>query len=101
MKTCLIPVLALIMTAVSTSSASEQGTATKPAKSEKAKQQLVTPKQKSPKVALTGSYIKRDIRRSGFITDGANNVAVLDSEMIRKSGATDLSQLLLRSGYRR
>jgi hypothetical protein len=51
--------------------------------------------------ALTGSYIKRDVRRSGVITDSPSAVYVLDSETIRNSGAADLSQLLLRRGFRR
>ena len=53
------------------------------------------------KMALTGSYIKRDIRRDGVITDGPNPVYVLDNDTIRNSGAADLSQLLLRRGFRR
>jgi hypothetical protein len=97
MKTCLILALALTLTAVS---ASEQGPATTPSKpkSAKPKQQLAAPKQKSEKVALTGSYLKRDIRRSGYITDGPQNVVVIDSEMIRNSGAGDIRQLLVRRG---
>ncbi len=52
-------------------------------------------------VLLTGSYIKRDVRRDGLITDGPLPVYVLDSEAIRTSGAADLSQLLLRRGFHR
>lgn len=97
MKTCLILALALTLTTVS---ASEQGPATTPSKSKSAKpkQQLAAPKPKPEKVALTGSYLKRDIRRSGNITDGPQNVFVIDSEMIRNSGAGDLRQLLVRRG---
>jgi hypothetical protein len=101
MKPCLILALVLTLIAISVSSASEGGPATASSKEAKAKQQLTAPKQKSKMVALTGSYIKTDIRRSGFITDGPNCVAVLDSKTIRNSGAADLSQLLLRTGYRR
>jgi hypothetical protein len=96
MKTCFILALALTLTAVCTSSASEEGAATK---SVKAKQQPTASKEKM--MRLTGSYIKSDIRRSGFITDGAHPVAILDSKTIRNSGAADLSQLLIRTGYRR
>ena len=48
--------------------------------------------------ALTGSYIKRNVRRSGQITDGPNQVMVLDSEAIRRSGASDVRELLVRRG---
>src|SRR5436309_7662048 len=49
-------------------------------------------------VLLTGSYIKQDIRRNGRITDGANQVVVLDRETIERSGASDLKQLLVHQG---
>ena len=52
-------------------------------------------------VPITGSYIRRDVRRNGLITDSATPVYVIDSETIRNSGAADLSQLLLRRGFRR
>ena len=51
--------------------------------------------------ALTGSYIKRDVKRSGVITDGPNPVYVLDQSVVQTSGASDLSQVLLRKGFRR
>jgi hypothetical protein len=51
-------------------------------------------------VTLTGSYIKRDVRRNGIVTDGPNPVYVLDGKTIEISGGADLSQVLLRSGFR-
>ena len=51
--------------------------------------------------ALTGSYIKRDVKRGGVVTDGPNPVYVLDHDSIQTSGASDLSQVLLRRGFRR
>ena len=51
--------------------------------------------------ALTGSYIKRDVKRSGVVTDGPNPVYVVDHDSIQTSGASDLSQVLLRRGFRR
>lgn len=56
---------------------------------------------KTERVALTGSYIKKDIHRNGIVTDGPNPVVVLDSEMIRNSGAADLRQLLVLRGLSR
>ena len=52
-------------------------------------------------VTLTGSYIKRDVRRNGVITDGPAQVIVLDNQAIRNSGAADLNELLIRRGLRR
>jgi hypothetical protein len=57
--------------------------------------------QKTEQVALTGSYIKKDIHRSGMVTDGASPVAVLDEEMIRNSGAADLREVLVHRGLNR
>jgi outer membrane cobalamin receptor len=49
---------------------------------------------------LTGSHIKRDVRRYGQITDGPSLVLVIDRKAIERSGASDLRQLLSRSGVR-
>ena len=49
-------------------------------------------------VLLTGSYIKQNIRRSGHITDGANQVIVIDRDTIERSGASDVRQLLVHQG---
>jgi len=49
---------------------------------------------------LTGSHIKRDVRRYGQITDGSSLVLVIDRKAIERSGASDLRQLLSRSGVR-
>ena len=56
--------------------------------------------QTEQQVSLTGSYIKRDIRRNGIVTDGPNPLYVLDRRSIEVSGGADLSQVLLRSGFR-
>src|ERR1051326_5339712 len=72
---------------------------TKSSKSTSAKESKKS-KPKSEQVALTGSYIKRDIRRDGLVTDGPNPVYVLDRKLIETSGAADLSQVLIRSGFR-
>jgi hypothetical protein len=100
MKTCFIMVMALTLTALS-ASAAEQGGKTTSSKSVKAKQQIAVSKQKPEQVVLTGSYIKREVRRRGMITDGPYNVTVIDSDMIRNSGASDLHQLLVRRGLSR
>jgi hypothetical protein len=45
-------------------------------------------------VTLTGSNIPRDIRRNGQVTDGPNQVIVIDNAAIANSGAADLGQAL-------
>jgi outer membrane cobalamin receptor len=50
------------------------------------------------KRVVTGSHIPQEIRRSGQITDGASPVSVIDQESIRKSGASDVRELLVRKG---
>jgi outer membrane receptor for monomeric catechols len=50
---------------------------------------------------LTGSYLKTQYRRNGMVTDGPNNVLVIDRKTIDQSGAADLRQLLYRTGLRR
>ena len=66
---------------------------------EKTKKAQVQPAKELPtQVELTGSYIKRTVRRNGKITDGSSQVVVLDREMIDRSGAGDLKQVLIRQG---
>src|SRR5512140_2665960 len=90
---------AITIVVASVASAGEKAKTGKPVKPqpvEKAKasaaQPLYSPEEKD--VTLTGSYIKRDVKRSGMITDGPSQVLVIDDRMIRNSGASDLRQLL-------
>ena len=101
MKTSLRLALALGLTAVTSSCVLEPVvTKVTNAKSAKAKPQLAASKPSSgSKTTLTGSYLPREVRRSGMITDGPYSVAVIDSDMIRSSGASDLQQLLVRRGF--
>jgi hypothetical protein len=78
----------------------ETSKAAKPAKVQKIKK-TVKPAPGHEQVALTGSYIKRDVRRNGVVTDGPDRVYVLDSEAIRNSGAADLRELLVLRGLSR
>ena len=100
----LILVLTLALVATSSALATDK---VKDAKSAKAAPAPQTKKvksnasQKEHQVALTGSYIKRDVNRNGIVTDGPNPVYVLDGKTIETSGGADLSQVLLRSGFRR
>ena len=89
-------VCALCFSLVATAAFAEQAKDTKPAKETK---KVQTVKQ-DDKALLTGSFIKQKFRRNGMVTDGANQVLVLDSETISNSGASDLRQLLVRRGIR-
>src|SRR5438552_720693 len=68
----------------------------KPTPREKAKQ--AQPQTGGETNVLTGSYIKQKVRRQGMITDGANNVLVIDRNTIEHSGASDVRQLLVHQG---
>ena len=97
MKMRSLIVLAITLGLTSSVLASDTTKDNKNAKVKKAKQEQTTSQEKD-KVFLTGSYIKQDIRRNGRITDGPNQVVVLDRDTIERSGAGDLKQLLIRQG---
>ena len=100
-KTSLMLALALGLTAGTIACASEPaaGKATDTI-SARAKPRFAAPRPSSgSKTPHTGSYLPREVRRSGMITDGPYNVAVIDSDMIQNSGASDLQQLLVRRGF--
>jgi hypothetical protein len=50
--------------------------------------------------SLTGTYLKQDVSRNGEITNGKDNVRILDREKIDRSGASDLNQFLQLQGVR-
>ena len=75
--------------------------ATKPAKPEKVKPTNVVAPELEKNVAVTGSYIKRDVRRNGLVTDGSSPMYVLDNKAIQNSGAATVSELLMRRGLQR
>jgi hypothetical protein len=80
---------------------STDGKSVKSAKTEKTKN--AAPKRPVHKdvVTVTGSHLKRSVRQEGVIAVGPNPVYIIDHDSIRNSGASDLSQLLMRSGFRR
>lgn len=65
--------------------------------SNKSQKQVAKPQ----KVAVTGSYIKQQVRPDGTIPSGPSPLRVIDSEAIRNSGASDVIQLLVKKGYNR
>jgi len=93
-----------VLTATATSlQASDKTTETKKVKPavKKAKADQHPGPYREKGAVLTGSYLKRDVKRQGVVTDGPNPVYVLDSRAIELSGAADLSQVLIRTGFRR
>ena len=79
----------------------QEATKTKPAPADKAKKTTVVAPQLEKNVAVTGSYIKRDVRRNGLVTDGSSPLYVLDNKAIQNTGAATLSELLIRRGMQR
>jgi hypothetical protein len=47
---------------------------------------------------VTGSYIPRDLQRNGPVTDGANNLRIIDESEIERSGGADTTQTLRQLG---
>ncbi len=54
--------------------------------------------EKHTKAVVTGSYIPQKIRRDGRITDGQSQLIVLDQEIIQRTGAAGLRQVLSSQG---
>jgi len=103
-KTPMMLALAMTLGAASGALAADKKdkqTKDKPANSQPAAKPKAETGTVKENTALTGSYIKRDVKRSGVVTDGPNPVYVLDHNSIQTSGASDLSQVLLRRGFRR
>jgi hypothetical protein len=90
--------LASAVGALAADKSNEKPTDTKQTKVTKAEKAPAKAKKQPKQVALTGSYIKKDIHQNGLVTDGANPVFVLNEDMIRNSGATDVRELLVLRG---
>ena len=95
--------LAVLAVTATTLQASDKTTETRKSKTaaKKLKADQYPGPYKEKGAVLTGSYIKRNVKRQGTVTDGPNPVYVLDSKAIELSGAADLSQVLVRTGFRR
>jgi outer membrane receptor for Fe3+-dicitrate len=97
MKTTLLTATLVLAFASSVALADD----TKPAKDtkaatakEKAKTKQTTAKKRE--VLLTGSNIKREVRRDGQVNDAPNSLTIIDSKAIERSGAADVRQVLAR-----
>jgi len=74
--------------------AKETKPSTAAAAKEKAKTKQATMKKRE--VLLTGSNIKREVRRDGQVTDAPNSLTIIDRKAIERSGAADVRQVLAR-----
>ena len=98
MKTVSTALILLALTAmVGSASAGEKKADTKKAQTKA----VAKPAAKPETRVTTGSYIPRATRVHGQIADTTSQVVVIDSEMIRRSGAADLAELLRRGGWTR
>ncbi len=99
--------LALTSAAVLSASAADQPkdssatTSTKPAVVEKSKTKPAKTDTKQRHGAVTGSLIPQGYRESGRITDLSSPLYVINSDAIARSGAANLSQALIHTGFHR
>lgn len=89
MKTIIILSVALLVGCLSMASAGQTDTKANSAKAKKSPEKITL---------KTGSKMPRTVTLDGRITDGPYQVVVITSENIRRSGASTLSQALLRNG---
>jgi hypothetical protein len=107
MKTVFLTLAVVIMAGLGTSAmASEKTkdakpTKAKPTSTEKSAAAQKKQRKKDSAAVITGSYIKQDVRRDGFIVESSSPLYVIDNDSIRTSGAADLNQLLVRRGFNR
>ncbi len=47
---------------------------------------------------VTGSYVPQDVQKSGPVTNGKNNVRIIDRSDIDRSGGADVGQTLRQLG---
>ena len=74
--------------------AKETKAATAAATKQKAKTKQTTAQKQE--ILLTGSNIKREVRRNGQVSDAPNSLNIIDRKAIERSGAADLRQVLAR-----
>jgi hypothetical protein len=91
-----ITVACASLSALASDKETKDGKVTKPATAAPVKEKAkmgATPKQE---VLLTGSHIKRAVRKDGQVTDGPNSVSIINQKAIQASGVADVRQVLLR-----
>ena len=101
MKTTLFAATLILAIAASSAIASDKDTKdakqTKPTTATTAKVKTKpTTTVKKQEVLLTGSNIKREVRRDGQVTDAPNSLTIIDRKAIERSGVADVRQVLAR-----
>jgi hypothetical protein len=115
MKLSLFPtIVAALLLATSASTAADKSTPAQPgsqktitqtqakAIAKKAKKKAKTKAAKKKRTFITGSYIPQKVTKNGVIVSaGPSPVIVIDSETIRRTGASDIPDLFRRGGWTR
>ena len=83
-------------TAIASDKDKKDAKETKAATAATAKEKAKAKAAQKQEVLLTGSNIKREVRKDGQVTDGPNSVAIIDQKAIQRSGMADVSQVLAR-----
>jgi outer membrane cobalamin receptor len=98
-KTALILPLVILAT-VTVAIASD--TTAKKSENQKAEAQPNASKNGEEQVAtMTGSHIKRTVRKAGYVTDGVSPLTIINRAAIERSGATTVRQVLGKTGVGR
>jgi len=103
MKMTLLKATLILAIAGSTALASDKDTKgikdakeTKAATAATAKEKAKATGAPKREVILTGSNIKRQVRKDGQVTDGPNSLCIIDRKAIERSGVADVRQVLAR-----
>jgi outer membrane cobalamin receptor len=97
MKTTLLTTILILAFASAALASDKDAKDTKAAAAAGKKEQGKTkPAVAKREVVLTGSNIKREVRRDGQVNDAPNSLSIIDRKAIERSGAADVRQLLSR-----
>jgi outer membrane receptor for monomeric catechols len=89
-------ILAVASSALASDKETKDAKDAKPSTASAAKAKVKVTSAPTREVVLTGSNIKRAVRKDGQVTDGPNSLTVIDRKTIERSGAADLRQVLAR-----
>src|SRR5262249_36957615 len=103
MKMTLLKAILILAIACSTALASDKDAkdvkdakGTKALTTAAAKEKAKATAAQKREVLLTGSNIKRAVRKDGQVTDGPNSLCIIDQKAIERTGVADVRQVLLR-----
>jgi len=108
--TTLTLIVAALLLAISASVAADKPSAAQPTADKPAPAPATTVKKTDvntkpaaqKEVNVTGSYIKQTVDKHGVLASvGASSLIIIDSETIRRTGASSIPDLFRRTGYAR